>query len=223
MSESEQIVAIGDVHGCSKSLEALFEKLTGYEDRTFVFIGDYIDRGPDSRRVVDLLIDFQKNHDTVFLRGNHEQLMLDAIDDNDYRLWLMNGGDTTIQSYETDYPDPEVPGDHMDFYRSTELYYETDDYFFVHAGVPADQTVEQAKNTPEAAYHFLWDRSHLNALETVWEKTVVFGHTPRSQPIVKKNMLGIDTGCVFKSLGYGKLTAALLPETEFVQQICLDG
>ncbi len=222
MSDAESLIAIGDVHGCARSLEALLEKLASYSDRKFVFIGDYIDRGPDSRSVVELLLEFRKNHDTIFLRGNHEQLLLDSIEENDYQLWLMNGGDTTLNSYDADYPNPAIPAAHMQFYRDTRLYYETDDYFFVHAGIPADQTVKEAKNREEAAYHFLWDRSHLNALETVWEKTVVFGHTPRSQPIVKDHMLGIDTGCVFKSLGYGKLTAALLPEEEFLKQICLD-
>ncbi len=222
MSDSEKLIAIGDVHGCARSMDALLEKLTPYDDRTFVFIGDYIDRGPDSRSVVDQLLEFRKDHETVFLRGNHEQLLLDSIDNNDYSLWLTNGGATTLDSYHADYPNPDLPSAHMQFYRDTRLYYETSRYFFVHAGMPADQMVEEAKQMEESTYHFLWDRSHLNALETVWEKTVVFGHTPRSQPIVKDNMIGIDTGCVFNSLGYGKLTAALLPETEFITQICLD-
>ena len=134
----------------------------------------------------------------------------------------MNGGRTTLKSYDTTPDELDMPNEHLEFYKNTRLYYDTEDYFFVHAGLSPAKTIEQSLQDEANHEDFLWERSHLNAFETPWEKTVVFGHTPRSHPIQKEKMLGIDTGCVYESLGYGKLTAALLPEKEFIQQVCLD-
>jgi serine/threonine protein phosphatase 1 len=202
-------------------MEALLEKLAPYEDRQFVFVGDYIDRGPDSKKVVDRLLEYRKRVDCVFLRGNHEQMLLDAIHNNDQSIWMMNGGRTTLQSYGIEGSDITIPEQHRTFYDNTRIYYDTSDYFFVHAGLSPAKTIEQSLEQEETE-EFLWVRSHLDAFETAWEKTVVFGHTPRRQPLKKETMIGIDTGCVFKRMGYGKLTAVKLPEEEFIQQSCLD-
>jgi serine/threonine protein phosphatase 1 len=218
----QQFIAIGDIHGCARSMEAILDKLEPYFDRTFIFVGDYIDRGPSSKEVVDLLIDFAESVDCIFLRGNHEQMLLDAFQKGDVRLWMMNGGRTTLQSYDVSVESPELPADHMAFYKDTQLYYDTDDYFFVHAGISPGKTIAQSLEDEDEMHEFLWERSHLNAFETPWEKKVVFGHTPRAEPLVKDKMIGIDTGCVYSSRGYGKLTAAKLPEEEFIQQNCLD-
>lgn len=198
------------------------EKLKPYDDRQIIFIGDYIDRGPDSKGVVEFLLEFYEQHNCIFLRGNHEQMLLDAIWRDGMNLWLNNGGRTTLNSYETNSQQMEFPENHLEFYRSTKIFYDTPDYFFVHAGLAPHKTIEDSIENKEEHIEFLWERSHLNAFETVWEKKVVFGHTPRPHPLKKGKMLGIDTGCVYESLGYGKLTAALLPEEEFIQQVCLD-
>lgn len=203
-------------------MEAILKKLKPFYDRKFVFVGDYIDRGPNSRKVVDRLIAFQDEVDAVFLRGNHEQMLLDAVERGNFSLWLMNGGRRTLNSYGIRGQTTNFPEDHLAFYRNTKLYYDTEDYFFVHAGLSPAKTIEESLNNDEQIKEFLWERSHLNAFETPWEKTVVFGHTPRPNPIKKDHMLGIDTGCVYDRVGYGKLTAVKLPEEEFIQQICLD-
>lgn len=221
--EEQEFIAIGDVHGCLHSLEALLNKVGAYTDRRVVFIGDYIDRGPDSKGVVDLLLEYRKDHDCVFLRGNHEQMLLDAIYRGELNLWLANGGRTTLNSYGTNGQALDLPEDHLKFYSSTNIYYNTPGYFFVHAGLAPHKTIADAIEDKKEHGDFLWERSHLNAFETAWEKKVVFGHTPRPHPLRKDKMLGIDTGCVYESLGYGKLTAVLLPEEKFVQQVCLDG
>lgn len=221
MSE-QTFVAIGDIHGCRQSMEALLKKLADYTERTLIFIGDYIDRGADSKAVVDFLLDYRKDVDTIFLRGNHEQMLLDAVDEGDVELWMMNGGRSTLKSYGTDARELNLPDDHLQFYRDTKMYYDTEDYFFVHGGLLPHRTIAESINNDTDDKEFLWERSHLNAFETNWEKTVVFGHTPRPHPIQKDKMIGIDTGCVYGSLGYGKLTAALLPEEEFIQQVCID-
>lgn len=224
MSE-QKYIAIGDVHGCARSLEALlrkFDDIDDYEDRTIVFVGDYIDRGPDSRGVVDIILEYRKYRDVITLRGNHEQMLLDAYHRQDYSLWMINGGQTTLDSYDSSPGDINIPQEHVDFYKETKLYYDTPEYFFVHAGAPPEQPIEKSLQQKDISRYFLWERAHLNAFETAWEKTVVFGHTPRPHPLVKDKMVGIDTGCVYDRLGYGRLTAALLPEKKFINQICID-
>ena len=215
-------VAIGDVHGCLQSLQALTKKLEKYSDRQFIFLGDYIDRGPDSKGVVDFLLDYREQQDCIFLRGNHEQMLLDAYYNDNLDLWLMNGGRSTLESYGAKYNQLNIAESHIEFYKNTRMYYDTPDFFFVHAGLSPAKTIEQSLKDDNDIQDFLWERSHLNVFETPWEKTVVFGHTPRPHPIRKNKMLGLDTGCVYESLGYGKLTAAVLPEMKFVQQVCLD-
>ncbi|HEX6981793.1 MAG TPA: metallophosphoesterase family protein [Balneolaceae bacterium] len=217
----QKYIAIGDIHGCYQSLEALLNKLEAHTDRQFIFIGDYVDRGPASQKVVEHLMELQQQVDCVFLRGNHEQMLLDAFNEGQFKLWMANGGKTTLKSYGID-RFGSLPGNHLEFYNQTKLYYDTEDYFFVHAGLSAAKTIKESLQDEEEVEGFLWERSHLNAFETPWEKKVVFGHTPRPQPIRKNGMLGIDTGCVFDKVGYGKLTAVKLPEEEFIQQICLD-
>lgn len=224
MPDSNGFIAIGDVHGCPQSLKALLGKLDEEElsARKIVFVGDYIDRGPDSKGVVDFLLGFRREHDCVFIRGNHEQMMLDAVDQGNMGPWMMNGAGDTLRSYGISRELKELPDSHMAFYRDTKLYYETEEYFFVHAGLSPGITIRQALEKESTIRQFLWERSHLAAPETAWEKTVVFGHTPKHEPVVRDRMIGIDTGCVYGSMGYGILTAALLPEVEFVQQACLD-
>lgn len=217
-----QYIAIGDIHGCLKSIEALWESIASNKNATFIFVGDYIDRGPDSKGVIDFLIDVQSHRDCIFLRGNHEQMLLDAVDHGSMNHWLINGGNSTLYSYGDDLKITNIPESHLNFIRKTELFFNTENYFFSHAGAPPNMTIEKCMNTPETHDYFLWGREHLNALETSWEKTVVFGHTPRAFPIRKPKMLGIDTGCVYSEIGYGKLTAVLLPEENFFEQKSLD-
>jgi serine/threonine protein phosphatase 1 len=219
---SDKIIAIGDVHGCLQTLKALWKKLEPYSDLPHLFIGDYIDRGPDSKGVVDFLMRVKSDRKCIFLRGNHEQMLLDALEQGDSYNWMLNGGESTLKSYGEDVLVKDIPQEHLQFYRDTQLFYETDDYFFVHAGAPPYQTLQESKESERALDFFLWGRDHLNVFDTPWEKTVVFGHTPRPYPIKKKNMVGIDTGCVYNKIGYGKLTAVLLPEMKFIQQVSLD-
>lgn len=219
---TEKIVAIGDVHGCIETLKALWDKLKPYDDYTHVFVGDYIDRGPGSKDVIDFLIDVQGERKTVFLRGNHEVMLLHALEKGSVQNWMMNGGKSTLQSYGENASLSDIPDSHIDFYKKTKLYYETPDYFFVHAGIPPDRSIEEAKNDKSAHDYFFWGREHLNAFEPPWEKTVVFGHTPQPFPIQQNKMIGIDTGCVYNRGGLGKLTAVRLPEKKFMHLSSLD-
>lgn len=223
MPENKKYIAIGDIHGCSKTLDALLKHLDIYNDREYIFVGDYIDRGPDSKAVVDQLLAFSQDHNCIMLQGNHEYMMLDALFHNNYAGWEMNGGQATINSYRDETGEAFIPEDHMQFYRDTQLFYDTPDYFFVHAGLDPDMTIIDSIADPEQIERFIWERSHLHTYKNKWEKTVVFGHTPRPEPITGPNMIGIDTGCVYsRKRGLGKLTAVLLPEVTFIQQESLD-
>lgn len=219
---SQKIVAIGDIHGCVRSLETLWNQLKPHKDSIHVFIGDYIDRGPDSKGVVDFLLDVQYDRKCIFLRGNHEQMLLNAYKKGDMELWMYNGGESTLKSYGNPKNISDISQEHLEFYENTRIYYETDNYFFAHAGAPPHQTLEASMEDPKSKHYFLWGREHLNAFEVPWEKTVIFGHTPRPYPIQKNGMIGIDTGCVYSELGYGKLTAVVLPDKQFIHQKSLD-
>ena len=210
------LIAIGDVHGCARSLEALIDRLEPSEDDHLVFVGDYVDRGPDSRGVINLLFEIDAAYRCTFLRGNHEALMLDYLDHGEFELWRMNGGLPTLESYRTSEEKIEIPESHVNFIRRTKLYYDERDFFFVHAGLRPDYSV--ADNVARADERiFLWERAHLHARSYAWEKPVVCGHTPHSEPINREKLIMIDTGCVYHTHPMlGKLTAVRLPERTFV-------
>lgn len=116
---TNKYLAIGDIHGCVKTLNKLLEKLNSYRDYTYIFVGDYIDRGPDSSGVIERLIEVQQQIDCIFLRGNHEQMLLDAYKWGDLDLWLMNGGKSTLKSYGATYNNISIPDEHLAFYNAT--------------------------------------------------------------------------------------------------------
>ena len=214
------LIAIGDVHGCATTLEVLLDRLAPTSEDHLVFVGDYIDRGPDSKRVIDRLLTLQEEHSCTFLRGNHEALMLDYIDGGAsatqaLRLWQQNGGGSTLRSY-TNGQAAHLPEPHVAFVRETKRYYETQDFFFVHAGLKPESTIRENLET-QGDRTFLWERGHLQASELAWEKPVVCGHTPQREPISRDKLIAIDTGCVYhRHQGLGRLTAVRLPERDFV-------
>lgn len=196
------------------------------EDRQLVFLGDYVDRGPDSRGVIEYLCQLRHERDCVFLRGNHDQMMLDSYNGDPEWIgtWLGNGAMSTLQSYGfTGYSKKamraEIPGYHIGFLTNTRHYYETDDFFFVHGGVRPDLSIAQAK-IAQTDNGFLWERRHLDpSANPIWEKTVVCGHTIQDEPRIDANLIAIDTGAFLPYIhrGIGHLTAIMLPEREIVQ------
>ncbi len=185
-----------------------------------MFIGDYIDRGPDSSGVVESIIAFARDHHCVFLRGNHEKMLMDAIQSGERTFWLMNGGMETLGSYQIHDP-AEIPARHLEFFQQTRLWHDTPDYLFIHAGLDPDQSIEQQLTSPDIENTALWERRHIHE-PVSWEKPVVFGHTPVREPLIDDRKMGIDTGCCFPNRGYGHLTALLLPERTVISQECLD-
>lgn len=210
------LIAIGDIHGCARTLGALIGKLAPTSEDHLVFLGDYVDRGPNARGVVNRLLALAEQVPCTFLRGNHEAMMLDALAGKDPYFWALNGGAQTQDSYRIPSGTVEIPPEHIDFLRATELWFDTPDFFFVHAGLLPDRTVARSVEEGDEDI-FLWERGFLHAETLAWEKTVVCGHTPHRFPRNEKQLVLIDTGCAFHERpGLGRLTAVRLPERAFV-------
>jgi len=207
----KKIFAIGDIHGCANKLYALMEKIPiDYANDKLVFIGDYIDRGPQSVEVVTYLVDLKRHHpDIIFLKGNHEDMLQNYLQGTDRLTYLYNGGQHTLDSYLNQPNNSEsspIPSDHLEFYNSLVLYHETEDYIFVHAGLR--ESVPLEKQDPE---DLLWIREDFIYSNSKFGKWVIFGHSPFSEPLVLPNKIGIDTGAVYGNL----LTCVQLPDVLF--------
>ena len=206
-----KIFAIGDIHGCYDQLVALMKKIPiDFTRDTLVFMGDYIDRGPKSVEVVDFLINLKKRvPGIIFLKGNHEDMLEKYLNGTDRFTYLLNGGQQTLDSYLNrsghtgNHP---IPPEHMEFYKSLKLTYETEDYIFVHAGLRPKVPIEDQESED-----MLWIRDKFLHSRYDFGKPVVFGHTPLGDPMVESNKIGIDTGAVFGNT----LTCVQLPDMVF--------
>jgi len=209
----KKIFAIGDIHGSYDRLKTLMDKIPiDFSRDTLVFIGDYIDRGPHSVEVVDYLMQLKNRvPGVIFLKGNHEDMLDKFINGDDRFTYLLNGGQQTLDSYLTKpvqsdfYP---IPPDHMDFFKSLRLFYETEEFIFVHAGLRPRVLLESQK--PQ---DLLWIRDKFISTKYDFGKRVIFGHTPLKKPLVEPNKIGIDTGAVYGNA----LTCVQLPDLVFFQ------
>jgi serine/threonine protein phosphatase 1 len=203
--------AVGDVHGCLDKLVRLLGRCRlhgGARPMRLVFIGDYIDRGPQSRRVVELVMETQKVavDRVICLRGNHEAMALAAAAEggDTEALWLMNGGGATLRSYQVDQA-AALPADHLAWFASLPLCYDDGRRYFVHAGVdPRRSFVEQREHDQ------LWIREPFLQHRGDYGRLIVHGHTPCETgcPDLRANRLNIDTAAVFG----GPLTAAVFDD-----------
>ncbi len=221
--EGKRIYAVGDIHGRNDMLEELMRRisddLAGAPGGQLIFLGDYVDRGGDSRGVIDRLLDLQKTWpDTVFLKGNHEEIMLEFLaEPEDLPHWLDWGGEETLESYGVD-PIGGVKADlaqqwfaaapksHLNFLKSLKLTHIEGDYLFVHAGVRPGAPLED-----QTAADLLWIRKrfHNATPEERPDYVVVHGHTPVSKPEDAGWRIGVDTGACYG----GMLTAVVLEGT----------
>ena len=211
-----KIFAIGDIHGCLEKLKELIPK-TGIDNQndTLIFIGDYIDRGKFNSEVVDHVIRLQNEYKKVVcLRGNHEDMLAHYLEGMNEDMYLNNGGINTLHSYEIILSDDieerkrKIPAWHRKFFESLLPYYETEDYIFVHAGMKPGLSLKE-----QTMHDLLWIRHEFIEAEYDFGRTVVFGHTPLNNPLINKNMIGIDTGAVYG----GKLTCVELPKIKIYQ------
>ncbi len=201
-----RLLAIGDIHGCREHLEGLLARVDpGPVDR-LVFLGDYVDRGPDARGVIEYLLKLRERFPrTVFLKGNHEAMFLDYLTGRNQMIFLYNGGDSTLESYRES-GGHRIPLTHLHFLRELQLFHETERFIFVHAGLRPGLPLQQ-----QTEEDLLWIRDDFLRSDYDWGKTVVFGHTPRSEPLLAANRIGVDTGAV-----YGRtLTCCAVEERRF--------
>ena len=224
---------LGDIHGRAKLLEQVLDFIRIDHQKAqskgappgksmLICLGDYVDRGENSAGVIDLLSDFSAEFDCVFLKGNHEEMMLDFVDGlSDGVRWLTNGGIETLEGYAIS---PKVikalinsditkaartamklmiPASHLEFLRSLVTHYQSGDYYFAHAGINPDLTLAQQR--PE---DLLWVRKPFLASENTFEKIIVHGHTPtkNARPSFGPQRIGIDT----KAYASNRLTCLIL-------------
>lgn len=226
--QGDVVYAIGDIHGRSDLLAKLLSlierdaaQLPPSARKTLVFLGDYVDRGPDSRGVIEMLCHgLPAGFEAVFLKGNHEAFLLDFLTDPTLLgSWCRNGGEQTLASYGVDCarlarenapPDvwqeafaSALPPAHLAFLRALRLTYELGGYAFVHAGVRPGIPLD-AQDPAD----LLWIRHEFLDSQEPFGKIVVHGHTPKPDPVVRDNRIGIDTGAVFSD----RLTALRLED-----------
>lgn len=194
-------IAIGDIHGCAQALATLIKAIEPTGDDVIVTLGDYIDRGPDSKSVVDQLIALQDVCTLVPLLGNHEELLLEARhNEQKLMIWLANGGLTTLLSYGGGEP-KDLPAEHLEFFNNCSDYYENDTHFMVHASYRSDIPLEK-----QPVEVLRWERIGQRFPEPHMSgRIAITGHTPQESglPLNKGHLICIDTYC----FGGGVLTA----------------
>lgn len=186
MTNDGRIIAIGDIHGCSTALATLIGTIQPTPLDTIVFLGDYIDRGPDSRGVIEQVIRLADQCQVVPLLGNHEEMLLGALEGKDnLRFWLKLGGRETLDSYGTGDDVKKIPQQHIEFIRGCRNYYETVSHIFVHAYYDPDLPLHQQR----------WDGLRWASLPPEPKphcsgKVAIVGHTAQKSGEV------LDLGCV---------------------------
>jgi serine/threonine protein phosphatase 1 len=225
LSEGARIYAFGDLHGRLDLLDELLGRVT--HDMTvrpvarplFVFLGDYIDRGPQSRETIDRLIAHGRDNECVFLKGNHEQIAIKCLSDRSlFDQWMRFGGLDTLVSYGL-FPKPPLdeqqivrlqaafhealPQEHFRFFRDLKKSFACGDFFFVHAGVRPRVDLSRQKESD-----LLWIRDEFLTSSEDFGKIIVHGHTPTSEVEVAPNRINIDTG----AFATGRLTCLVIDE-----------
>jgi serine/threonine protein phosphatase 1 len=193
-------IAIGDIHGCFRALSSLLDAVAPAADDLLVVLGDYVDRGPESREVIDRLLELQRQCCLIVLTGNHELMMLRGLEDKaERRFWLDFGGGPTLDSYGGRLEN--IPAAHLQFLRGGRDYYETESHLFVHANYQPETPLDQQSETI-----LMWTHLHLRVPPPhVSGKTVIVGHTPQvdGEVLDLGHLICIDTYCC----GGGWLTA----------------
>ncbi|MFH0842984.1 MAG: metallophosphoesterase [Bacteroidota bacterium] len=206
-----RLFAISDIHGCFRPFYQLVNDIIKLnKSDELILLGDYIDRGEESKSVVDFIIDLQKTgFNVTALTGNHEQMLLDAWHDpSALYQWHMNSGITTLFSFGIE-DIRQMDEAYIDFFSGLEFYKETGNYIFVHAGF------NDYEHDPFSdKYTMIWECSPSYQNPLLAGKKIIHGHRPKTIDHVKRliennsNVIPVDTGCVYeKEQGYGNLSA----------------
>jgi len=211
---------IGDIHGCPHTLLALLEQVASQAE-TIVFLGDYVDRGPNSKKVVSTILSLQESSTPriVPLMGNHDFLFMQYLMGEDTSVFLQVGGIQTLESYgltpnsSQDEIVEKVPRSHRAFFQRLPLWWQNEHAIYVHAGLEPGRHLSQ-----QTSQWCLWAREQFFQKKTDFGKPVIFGHTIFDEPFITPSCIGIDTGAVFD----GFLTALLLPSMKTIRVPNLD-
>ena len=181
-------IAITDIHGELEKLNNVLDKIEKRDDDTFVFMGDYIDRGANSKGVVERIIELGDRYKCIYLIGSHEYALLHAKTDDYYQFLFDNyGGPATVRSYGSF---ENIFKTHGDFFRSLKFYHLTDKYLFVHAGINPDYPLEE-QDEVDLVYirgKFIYSKHKL-------PQKIIFGHTEFDKPYIDEGKICIDLGC----------------------------
>lgn len=205
---SGRTIAITDIHGELGKLNSLIDKLKIRPEDTIIFMGDYIDRGPDSKGVIERVIEMGRICKCIYLKGSHEYAYLNARKGDEYYNFLFwtYGGVQTVESYGSFENIYKVHGEFLD---NLKPYYMTEKYLFVHAGIRPEIPFD-AQNEKDFYYiraDFIYKKHSL-------PQKIIFGHTDFKEPQVQPDKICIDTGC--GKYPNAVLTAVILPEEVFV-------
>ena len=210
LADAERIIAIGDIHGCAQALEGLLEAIEPTPKDLVVTLGDYVDRGLESRQVIDRLIRLQEECQLVPLLGNHEYMLLEALSQQVlFNFWMQCGGQQTLDSYGGSIE--QIPTEHLDFMRGCRRYFETENHLFFHANFAPELAPEKQ---PDQL--LLWEHLSEPQLEPHQSgKRVIVGHTPQPNGCIlnQQHVTCLDTYC----FGDGCLTAMEVQSQEIWQ------
>ncbi len=210
---------ISDIHGCCKTFKKLLLEVITINKKDKIYcVGDYVDRGHDSKGVIDFILQLRsEGYNIHTLRGNHEQMMLDAMnDETSFSHWLENGGNETLLSFGITSLN-KLEKKYVAFLKRTKFYIETNKYIIVHAGL--NFKTANPFNEKDA---MLWTRDEYFDKAMIKNKILVHGHTPiRYVDLINQkncNKINIDGGCVYDyKPGYGYLIALQLPEMKIIE------
>lgn len=214
----KKLAIIGDIHGEYKKLELLFN-IANLKDRKIIIIGDMINRGPNSKFVIEFLLSKSKEHELELLLGNHEISLLSFIENKDFFNLALLGGISTIKSYIQEPIIGNVhklflkyfPKSHLKFIKSAKLFYENEDLIISHAGLSPNDIKDRSIQNMTLNFH-----ENLFEAEININKTIIFGHYKQNKfkPFIKDNKICLDTGAGYEN---GKLSLLLYPEMEIKQ------
>jgi serine/threonine protein phosphatase 1 len=227
--EGIRVYAVGDIHGRADLLDRLTNEIIFDSSEwrraggrcVVVYLGDYVDRGPDSFGVIDALLNPPSAFEPIFLLGNHDQVVLDFLNDASvYRVWREFGAMETLLSYAVRPPrfdddgafektreefEKALPASHLKFLHGLQHYAEIGGYYFAHAGVRPGVALKD-----QAVADLLWIRGEFLDSSADFGAVVVHGHSPTEEPVVRANRIGVDTGAYVT----GRLTAVVLEGAE---------
>ena len=207
-----RVIAIGDLHGCSIAFAALIDAIDLQPTDNLVTLGDYVDRGIDSRGVLDQLIALKSKCNLVPILGNHDEMMLHARDGrSDFQFWLNCGGDSALDSYGSTSKLNLIPPSHFRFLESCQSYYETEKHVFVHASYKPDVPLD---HLDDHTLRWLSLRDYVPPAMHCSGKTFFVGHTPQPEVLDLGYLICIDSNCC----GGGWLTAMDV-ETKQIWQV----